>query len=527
MSDTTIIVATIAFLGTIITAAITLLGVIDRSISTRAAQQTSKIESTLSSIGVLANAEASVHSKSVIVGTAYGLIKLDQADLALALVEGKLSSTELSFRDAVPIISIALSSEDADTRVIAARILRDQAKKAPLTDTGEIHWPKAVSAMGWQERFQEPELRYVLEAAQLAFLSSDFELISENQLNETLLIHYIIAKKKGANKITKSMAILGLKVLLPYMTADRLVVHGEEDIKKSDIEKFIIESAKTNIRPPKSELHRISLLRAQVGRYGATAIEAYIEILAEEPQKAKLSTANGYAYFEGDILIGETEETLEKSRHIVNALEAKDEDEDEDISFGVVITGPISIWPMATIPYRIELPKTETELVLSAMQLWQNNTNVKFVTRTEDNQPQYNNFVAFKLAIKNGSYLGMRGGRQSVYLQKGVDLKTVTHLLGHTLGLKHEHNREDRDEHIAILWNNTKRRNVPDFEKNGTEILGTYDLASIMHASPDTHSKNGQPTIISLSSVPISTDVGLISHEDSRKVALTYDRTAE
>ena len=70
----------------------------------------------------------------------------------------------------------------------------------------------------------------------------------------------------------------------------------------------------------------------------------------------------------------------------------------------------------------------------------------------------------------------------------------------HALGFIHEHQREDRNEHIKINWENIKEKHKVDFHKTPLgeyqdNLLG-YDVNSIMHYGAKAFAKNeGQNTI--------------------------------
>ena len=73
----------------------------------------------------------------------------------------------------------------------------------------------------------------------------------------------------------------------------------------------------------------------------------------------------------------------------------------------------------------------------------------------------------------------------------------VVHELIHTLGLWHEHNRPDRDDHISINWDNIEESWRKEFEKNDpdkVDMLGPYDICSIMHYADHGFTKNGKLT---------------------------------
>ena len=70
---------------------------------------------------------------------------------------------------------------------------------------------------------------------------------------------------------------------------------------------------------------------------------------------------------------------------------------------------------------------------------------------------------------------------QYVFSKKHI----VLHMIGHSLGLWHEHNRPDRDQFVEVRWNEIRAgqsnffRKIPDNQANSRNI--PYDYLSIMH----------------------------------------------
>ncbi|XP_046446694.1 hatching enzyme 1.2-like [Daphnia pulex] len=89
------------------------------------------------------------------------------------------------------------------------------------------------------------------------------------------------------------------------------------------------------------------------------------------------------------------------------------------------------------------------------------------------------------------SFIGRQGGAQLISLQAerctADGAGKVMHLILHSLGFGHEHNRPDRDEAIRIHWlhvNETKRHYLIKY--NGTDAAmynESYDYDSLMHGS--------------------------------------------
>ena len=68
------------------------------------------------------------------------------------------------------------------------------------------------------------------------------------------------------------------------------------------------------------------------------------------------------------------------------------------------------------------------------------------------------------------------------------ELGTVMHELGHALGLLHEIQRPDRDEHLLVLYDNIKNgtlMNFLAFDEAHVQLDDIpYDLGSLMHYPP-------------------------------------------
>ena len=61
----------------------------------------------------------------------------------------------------------------------------------------------------------------------------------------------------------------------------------------------------------------------------------------------------------------------------------------------------------------------------------------------------------------------------------------LAHELGHIIGLHHEHQRNDRDHYIEILWSNIRGpHKYGKVHTYYTYASTRYDLGSIMHYSP-------------------------------------------
>ncbi|MCA9069566.1 MAG: hypothetical protein KDA84_11615, partial [Planctomycetaceae bacterium] len=170
-------------------------------------------------------------------------------------------------------------------------------------------------------------------------------------------------------------------------------------------------------------------------------------------------------------------------------------------------------WPLGIVPYVIH-PNVGHALkreILLGVGEFDAATNIRLRPRT--NESDYVEFIARTEQEIDGalgrSHVGRQGGRQFIELLQTTDSSsptknakkgTVLHELGHAIGLWHEHQRMDRDQHITILWDNitAKKRKFLFFTlddpiktsfgrhvRDGIDI-GPYDPQSIMHYSPYT-----------------------------------------
>ena len=197
----------------------------------------------------------------------------------------------------------------------------------------------------------------------------------------------------------------------------------------------------------------------------------------EAPTVIQAEIYDGIVLIEGDIALGSYEElTSEASSLRPNA---------HGIS--------TNYWPAstATAPYVYEIPyvisdgfsQTYVEQVIEpAIEHWNQNTAIRFVER--DGEAAYVNIVPGDRCWSN---TGVKGEEQKILLSESgcTRVATVVHELGHTVGLKHEHQRTDRDEYVEILWDNIQTDPIDqssNFRLYSPGLpLGEYNYTSIMH----------------------------------------------
>jgi hypothetical protein len=181
-------------------------------------------------------------------------------------------------------------------------------------------------------------------------------------------------------------------------------------------------------------------------------------------REVEADVVDGLVVAEGDMILGPAPEA-EAGRDLVTAK-----------SVGVTYT--VSKWPNALVPYTISPDWSDSERshIELAIALFNRDSSVKFIPRTVQTA-----YVTFEKSYKNESYVGYcEMETQPIYLNVYV-INVVLHEMGHTVGLYHEHQRQDRDSYITFI--NPDVADSPDYQII-TENTGTYDTpfdyASIM-----------------------------------------------
>lgn len=221
-----------------------------------------------------------------------------------------------------------------------------------------------------------------------------------------------------------------------------------------------------------------------------------IEIVGEDGEvhfePVIFENKKGVAYYEGDIILGKTEDVLYGSY--------KSKGSKTDITpFGFYTTITGQKWPDGKVPYVFasSLTADQRTTIRNYMTYLESVARVKFTTRVSESA-----YLSIKptasASICGSSFVGKQGGAQDVLI--GVSCfteSTIVHELLHALGFWHEQSRSDRDTYITINTANVHPDYVYNFEKKTSNVAthGAYDFSSIMHYSPYAFSINGLPTI--------------------------------
>jgi uncharacterized protein (TIGR03437 family) len=200
------------------------------------------------------------------------------------------------------------------------------------------------------------------------------------------------------------------------------------------------------------------LLWALVGGIGAINSQAQTEV--PPPNKAP------------------TGQALPKKNNITPGYKIIEGDMQVPLNYSPESTFERNLWPGGFVHYDFDenVTPANREVARAAMRVWSNVANVAFrETATFD-------YIHIQDSDVNSSPVGRHPARQIVRINNWESLFIVVHELGHTLGLRHEQSRVDRDNFVKINGDNIADDKGDQFERrDGSSKYGPYDFDSVMH----------------------------------------------
>ncbi|EJW82904.1 zinc metalloproteinase nas-1 [Wuchereria bancrofti] len=156
-------------------------------------------------------------------------------------------------------------------------------------------------------------------------------------------------------------------------------------------------------------------------------------------------------------------------------------------------------WPNGRIPYVISSTYTlyQRAIIARAISAYATRTCIRFTPRQLYDRDY---IIISKTDGCFADFAHVGGGPQQVSLaDECLNYATVIHELMHVIGFIHEHQRNDRDHFVNILWQNIIPGANTDFEKLTSVKLSyygeRYDYFSIMHYESTEGSRNGKNTV--------------------------------
>ncbi|XP_068433647.1 zinc metalloproteinase nas-14-like [Clinocottus analis] len=175
-----------------------------------------------------------------------------------------------------------------------------------------------------------------------------------------------------------------------------------------------------------------------------------------------------------------------------------------------------TLWPDASVAYAT-LGERASD-ILTAFKWISDATCIRFVEHTTEV-----NYLKFMNGKGCASYVGCRGGAQSVFFNSACTVGNLCHEIIHALGLHHEHTRKDRDKHVTVQWDSILPGKKSNFKvKSGNTQNLPYDVESIMHYGANFFSNDGSPTLVAKQSGQNMGQRTHLSNLDSKRLNKLY-----
>eukprot|EP00755_Sulcionema_specki_P017192 Sspe_Gene.10980::Locus_3701_Transcript_4_5_Confidence_0.333_Length_1096::g.10980::m.10980 len=153
------------------------------------------------------------------------------------------------------------------------------------------------------------------------------------------------------------------------------------------------------------------------------------------------------------------------------------------------------LWPNCVIPYQEwELDQRTERVVREGMAMWKKAFPAITFRRYAGERHRYVRFQVSKAYNGGSSHLGMQEvGKTIIRVGKNCGAGCVAHEIAHTMGMMHEHSRNDRDQFVTVHMDRvgSGHSNMRKYTSRGGQDLLPYDYKSIMHYSEWAFKKDG------------------------------------
>jgi hypothetical protein len=227
---------------------------------------------------------------------------------------------------------------------------------------------------------------------------------------------------------------------------------------------------------------------AEIASLGAKTIDTaslVIEGLTRNgAERLPVAVVDGNVVFDGDIVIGpESEYFTRVGGKLVSKGIVKGRDAGEAVKKDAGTPDRNALWPNGIVPFEIEANHPRRNDIMASIEIINRIGSV--CLRPRNNEAD---FVAFTFNPNDfpcvSSWVGRRGGRQTINILNRCALGTIQHEILHAIGVFHEHTRADRDDFIRVNWANIQQNRNTLFQYrrvNRTLSACGYDYGSIMH----------------------------------------------
>lgn len=137
----------------------------------------------------------------------------------------------------------------------------------------------------------------------------------------------------------------------------------------------------------------------------------------------------------------------------------------------------VKLWPGGIVPYEINEDLGNIIDIKDAIKEMEQQTNVRLVGRYLQDD-----YVRFSKQTKGNanSKEGRQGGRQ--FLNASLnDVGSILHEICHTVGMMHEHQRDDRDSFVIFHADRVTDDMDQYKKKDSKDRTENYDYESLMH----------------------------------------------